>query len=267
MNIRNCAIAGDWHGDTPWARFALKKIHLAHVTEIIHVGDFGLWPGEEGIIFLNAVHEELESFGQTLYVTLGNHDDYTQFEALEAHPEMENFVYNPEYPRILIAKRGARWIWSGVSFVSLGGAASIDFEGRIEGINWWASERITVGDVYRTIAGGEADVMITHDAPKGVELLSNHRDSDKGWSQEALAYADDSRSMVRHALDGVKPSMLFHGHYHHYIDRMTTLTDGTEEYTYRHIGLDMNGYEKNISILDLSDMSVDMILTGGEKIS
>jgi hypothetical protein len=61
--------------------------------------------------------------------------------------------------------RGARFTVVGRSFVSLGGAPSIDFETRVPGGDWWPTEMITYEDVAHVVAGGTADVMLTHDAP------------------------------------------------------------------------------------------------------
>ena len=239
-------VAGDWHGDTGWAKQSIEKFGENGIKHVLHVGDFGFWPGNSGKKYLHKVNKALTQQDITLYVTLGNHEDYVQVSVFKDHPVMEGFTYNPDYPRILVAKRGARWEWNGVSFVSLGGANSINFTDLREGIDWWREERISLGDVYNTVAGGHADVMIAHDCPMGVNIVGSHRDADQGWSPEGLLYAQESKMALRQAVDGVKPGVLFHGHYHVFRDLTTDLYDGVEGYTLRSIGLDMNGFDGNL---------------------
>lgn len=265
MNIKTSpefdrlGIAGDWHGNKGWAKHALLKFAHLDIKHVLHVGDFGFWPGNSGRKYLYQVNKVAAMYGITLYVTLGNHEDYVQVSALQPHPTMEGFVYNRDYPYIVVASRGARWNWNGVSFVSLGGANSIDFTGRTENINWWKGERITLGDIYRTIEGGHADIMISHDCPAGVNIFGSHRDEKNGWSPTQLAYAGESRMALRQAVDGVKPDMLFHGHYHKFLDLTTELNDGLEDYTLRSIGLDMDESQKNLMILELATRDYLMI--------
>lgn len=264
MTNFSVGVAGDWHSAQIWGELALDQFAAIGVTKILHVGDFGFWPTQRGQDFINGIQRTLDANGQTLYVTLGNHEDYVKINTFVPHPEMEGFVYSPDYPNILVATRGARWEWEGVSFVSLGGAASIDYEGRTEGINWWAEERITLGDVYRTIEGGHADVMIAHDAATGVNLFGSHREERSSWSQKALAYADQSRGMMRQAVDGVKPDFFFHGHYHYYLDTQVHFNDGLEDYSYRNVSLGKDGQANNLAVLNLTDMSVAMLPMPGE---
>ena len=45
-------VAGDWHGNTPWATRAIRKISAllpaGGPRVIVHLGDFGIWPGPGG---------------------------------------------------------------------------------------------------------------------------------------------------------------------------------------------------------------------------
>jgi predicted phosphodiesterase len=258
-DFNQIGIAGDWHGNTGWAKHALMKFSHVGVKHILHVGDFGFWPGNSGRKYRYKVNKFLALYGMTLYVTLGNHEDYVKVASFVEHPTMEGFVYHVDYPHILVAKRGARWEWNDVSFVSLGGANSIDFTGRTEGISWWKEERISLGDIYRTVEGGHADIMISHDCPAGVNIFGSHRDASNGWSPTEIAYAQESRVALRQAVDGVKPDILFHGHYHRFLDLTTELFDGVEGYTLRSIGLDMDDSQKNLMLFELATRDYLMI--------
>jgi predicted phosphodiesterase len=264
MNTFDVGVAGDWHGSQMWGEVALDQFAAAGIYRVLHAGDFGFWPTQRGTDFIEGIQKTLEKNNQILYVTLGNHEDYVQVNTFVAHPDMSGFVYNPTFPNILVATRGARWEWEGVSFVSLGGAASIDFEGRTEGINWWKEERITLGDVYRTIQDGHADVMIAHDSATGVNLFGSHREERSNWSAKALEYADQSRAMMRQAVDGVKPDIFFHGHYHHYLDTQVHFNDGVEDYSYRNVSLGKDGQSNNMAVLNLVTKEVTMLSMPGE---
>lgn len=257
--FKQIGIAGDWHGNLGWAKHAIAKFGHIGVQHVLHVGDFGFWPTNNGKKYLHQVNKALDTNGIYLYVTLGNHEDYVQVATFKPHPVIKGFVYNPDYPQILVATRGARWNWNGVSFVSLGGANSIDFTGRTENITWWKEERITLGDIYRTVEGGHADIMIAHDCPAGVNIFGSHRDEKNGWTPTEIAYAQQSRMALRQAVDGVKPDILFHGHYHRFLDLTTELYDGIDYYTLRSIGLDMDDTQKNLMLFELASRDYVMI--------
>ena len=53
----------------------------------------------------------------------------------------------------------------GRSFVALGSAPSVNRHLLTQGIDWWPSEVILEEHVEATIAGGHAEVMLTHDSP------------------------------------------------------------------------------------------------------
>jgi Icc-related predicted phosphoesterase len=247
-------VAGDWHGNTEWAMNALRKFAARDIHTVLHVGDFGIWPGESGANYIRKVQKIAAQLDITLYVTPGNHEDYVRIEATEI--AADGFQHYRE--NILLAPRGHRWEWHGRSFVSLGGANSIDREHRSVGINWWPEEQISLGDVYRSIEGGHADIMITHEAPRGVQVL-RHGESDHGWSGAGLAYARLSSDVIRQAVDHIKPDILFHGHYHWFHDTHATLYDGLDHYTTQVIGLDKDENDNNIGMFNLETMAFNLI--------
>lgn len=253
---RKIVIAGDWHINTEWAIHALETIAATGIKDIYHVGDFGFWPDEHGQDYLRVIDAKLSLTGSTLLVTPGNHDDYAFINSLAA--DEDGLLIASENVRVL--PRGHRWTVDGVSFVSLGGAASIDYETRTEGINWWREEAITYGDVMRTTSGGYADIMIAHDAPNGVSALSWTSKADtKKHSPEALMYSAESRYMMTHAVDGVRPKVFFHGHYHNAYMETTELGLPGDTYEVTSVGLAMNNEQDNLAILNLADLSVDFI--------
>ena len=253
---RKIVIAGDWHINADWALHALDTIASTGIRDIYHVGDFGFWPDVRGQDYLRVIDTHLASTGSSLWVTPGNHDDYVFINSLET----DDAGLLRATDRVKVLPRGHRWAVDGVSFVSLGGAASIDFETRTEGMNWWREEAITYGDVMRTVGGGTADVMIAHDAPNGVQALSWTSKADtKKHSPEALMYSAESRYMMTHAVDGVRPKVFFHGHYHNAYMETVNLGMPDDLYEVNAVGLAKDHDRSNLAIMDLSDLSVSFI--------
>lgn len=254
-NYSLLGVMGDVHGATGWVLTAIERFAGLGITHILQLGDFGVWPGAAGEKFLRKVNAALEREEMLMVVTLGNHEDYNRLDAkLQPAEHDSSFSQLPGYRHILFASRGQHWNWDGVEYCSLGGANSIDRHTRAPHRSWWPQESITLGDVYRTVEGGRADIMLTHDVPEGVPILSalkSHSDG-AGWPPEALRYAHDSRVMLRHAVDTVQPELLLHGHYHVYADFEVELgVLGTaDSYTMRSVCLDMEYTEGNLAVLD-----------------
>ncbi|WP_166433036.1 metallophosphoesterase [Nesterenkonia salmonea] len=220
------AIAGDWHANTSWAIRSLRHLHSLGVREVFQLGDFGIWPGQKGIDYLDALQDLLEELGMRVVVTPGNHEDYYQIAQLpledqddqEAHAGFESLgavMWARE--RIALLPRGHRFTRRGWSFVSLGGAPSVDFEHRITGQSWWIEEMITDDDVAAVVAGEAADVMLTHDSPEpwhSTDMVAKIIQTPLGRSAEVLAYAAEGRRRLDEAFQAVKPRVLAHGHYH-----------------------------------------------------
>ena len=81
-------VAGDWHGDRIWAISALRHFHQEDIRVVLHLGDFGVWPGPYGRIFLEQVERALETLDMVLLVTPGNHEDYDQIDSWVPVPGM-----------------------------------------------------------------------------------------------------------------------------------------------------------------------------------
>lgn len=211
-------IVGDTHSLYPAMELACKLFAEEGITEILQVGDFGFWPGSPGENFLSRTRRALEKHGQTLYVTPGNHEDYRQ---IAKFPLREDGWQVARKDSILVAPRGHRWEWEGRSFVSLGGAPSVDRAFRLQKQRmtgfplWWKEEEVTEEDVAKTVEGGYADIMVAHDAPFGVPTIERKiAHNPNGFLEEDLAYALVGRERMLKAVSGVKPKVYFHGHYH-----------------------------------------------------
>lgn len=255
------ALAGDWHGNLRWASARLMSLGERGIATLLHVGDFGLWPGPSGRTFLEGIDKVARRYGVTrIDVVPGNHDDWGRLTDLFSRPEHHDATGAPlpvsvsEVVRFL--PRGYRWVESGRSFVALGGAPSLDYASRSPGETWWPEEMIEPADVKRTVAGGHADVMLTHDAPEvpfttpGVaEVLATNP---MGWSDRALAYAKLGRDRVTEAFLGVAPRLLVHGHFH--TSGETTVRLPGRDHDTRIWSLDSDGKHGNVRLLDLDSL-------------
>lgn len=239
-------VAGDWHGSIAWAQLALPALRRRDVGLVFHVGDFGIWPGRDGAAFLKAVEWWCARTNVQLVVTPGNHEDYDQINAALARADGKP-AWLTEH--IAVLPRGYRWTVAGRSFVSLGGGPSVDYEDRIEGIDWWPAEAITDEDVERVLAGGSAEVMLTHDAPDGsTNAVGRIVDTNPlRWSAGALAYAAEGRSRLTQAVQGVQPSLLVHGHYHLKADQ--TVAHG-DSWSCRYVSLANEHRSGNLAVID-----------------
>lgn len=249
-------IAGDWHGNKNWAVDQLNMLHTYGIQHIFQLGDFGIWGGVEGEEFINSIIETLKENDQILYVTLGNHEDYVRVNATPVASDGTQWYEG--YSGIKLLPRGFRGTFGASqvqSWLSLGGANSIDYRSRVSGIDWWAEESITAADVYRATEGGKVDVMFCHDAPTGVAMPHEIGDESVKWHPVEIRYSQASRDMLRHAVDSIQPSVLFHGHHHVFqdVELLLGVVGGgkREEYEIRCIGLDRDTKEKSTIIYNV----------------
>jgi hypothetical protein len=239
------AIAGDWHGNAAWVARALPRLHEAApgVRTILHLGDFGFFP-RRGRSFEQTVDECAKRNGiERILVTPGNHENWSHLDArLDASPDepvrMSETVW--------ALPRGYRFSIGGATFLSFGGAASVDRSYRIEGVSWWPTEVPTAPHVQAAVSGGTVDVMLTHEtiaaAPPKVALTL--ATNPHGFPAEALAYSAASRRIVTEVWEQVAPKVLAHGHMH--IADQTTLEDGRRIYS-----VDRDEAPRNLALLDL----------------
>jgi len=260
-------IAGDWHGNTKWALHVIWMAKEVLADEdprvILHLGDFGIWPGPAGREYRDQVTMALEQADADLLFVDGNHEDFTRLAAEEHSQLSAELESGPPPPgpvpvgsglrglkaRVSWLPRGYRWSWHGRTWLALGGGVSVDRAIRTEGENWWPQEEITSEQAACVIADGAADVMVTHDCPSGVR--HSFPPPPSFWDARDLARSDAHRERLQQIVDAVRPSHLMHGHLHRSYQRMCDFGYGPVEVT----GLDCDeGDGANWAVLDVRTM-------------
>ena len=239
------AVVGDWHGNLDWVRKIVTALRerAPEVDTILQLGDFGFFPHRPGNQFVSEVDAWCTAAGiKRVIVTPGNHEDWSELDRLFAGRPGE-----PVRPSdvVWVLPRGFRFILGGHTFLSFGGAASVDFEWRSPNHDWWLAELPTAEDVESAIAGGPVDVLFTHETVSGgtAEVERTLRSNPLGFSVEALAYSAVSRRRVTKLWDSVRPTVLAHGHMH--VRGEIELGDGRRVYS-----LAQNGVRGNVGLLD-----------------
>ncbi|MFF3027586.1 metallophosphoesterase [Microbacterium sp. NPDC057944] len=236
------AVCGDWHGNVEWARTVARVLPFMtpDVTTLLHLGDWWMPPTETDDAFA-------ETDIDRIFVTLGNHEPWDQISPmLDEHPGCAVRVSKLTW----LLPRPARLTISGRRVLSLGGAASVDRQSRIEGLTWWPDEAITDEHVAAAIAGGPADLMLTHEGPAGTpvrpvrEIL---RTNPHRFPATALEASATSRARIAEVWNAVRPELLAHGHMH-------VAVGGKAEDGRRVASLGREGHEGNLGILDMNTL-------------
>ena len=256
---RKVLIAGDWHGNLRWASAIVGLLPDLLADEspriIVHVGDFGVWPGRAGERYLAELADALHGANAMVMFVDGNHEDHAGLQrswrdqGRPLAPQPLNFRGD-----LWWLPRGTRWTWRDRTWVAAGGAVSVDRAFRRAGRDWWPEEEISEGDHQRIVSPGRADVMLCHDAPTTVPMTFGQWPS--GWDIADKARADAHRDRLQAIVDEVRPTHLFHGHYHRWHDLTVPMGHGNV----RVVGLDMDdSLYGNVRVLDVESMQLEDI--------
>ena len=236
------AVCGDWHGNVGWARTVARVLpYMApDVTTLLHLGDWWMPATEIDDAFAKTDIDRI-------LVTVGNHEPFDQISPLlDEHPGHAVRVSKLTW----YLPRPARLTIGGRRVLSLGGAASVDRQSRIEGLTWFPEEAVTDEHIEAAIAGGPADLMLTHEGPAGTpvrpvrEILRTNPHHFPATAREASAA---SRARIAEVWDTVRPELLIHGHMHVAAGGKTA--DGR-----RVASLGRDGHEGNLGFLDMATL-------------
>lgn len=228
-------VLGDTHGDSKWCVEVTRLAGELGAERILQVGDFGYWPGIDVDLvagvrisladwLLGEIERACQAYGVAEWIVLdGNHDDHQALQTvLRQQPDDEGLL--PLGHRVRYSPRGNSFKLAGVSFGTLGGAASIDayleewgvdfnHEPYVRGFDWFPElEQPSMDDVERLPSS--LDVLLTHDAPMEVDLSHLNGFPNICIPPEIQEVTDHARQVVSAALHATRPKLLIHGHWH-----------------------------------------------------
>ena len=243
-------VAGDWHGSATWVQTVLPALRRRDslIRTIVHVGDF--WPDDA---FARTVDYWAAKAGiERVLVTLGNHEPYLDITPLQSeHPGKAVRVSEV----VWLLPRPFRFKIMGRDVLSLGGASSVDRHLRTEGLDWWPDELITDAMEHDAIAGGQADILLTHEAP-GADAVPEVQQllagNPYGYPMDTIAVSAAQRELIDRVREAVQPEVHFHGHMHVAGERM--LPSGQ-----RIISLPHDGDVGNVVVLDVATLDVERL--------
>lgn len=240
-------MVGDTHGHhhVLWDKLTIaKSLGCSHVFVL---GDFGHWPGHDGILFLDLVNEFARAKNIGVFALGGNHEWWPDWNRRMEDPgrvtNQQGFVYVRS--NILYAPKVHNWKWDGKRFFVCGGAVSIDKRWRTLGKDYWEEETFAESDLesVKKYAGPNVDYLLTHDA-------SDHTN----WGFPLVPDPDsaDNRVRIDQAIAHLKPNTHFHGHMHHKYDWVNTASHGQRHSTLTY-GLDCDSEDDSFMVLDTDE--------------
>jgi hypothetical protein len=206
-------LLGDVHGRAGWFAAICEEARRRGCDALVQVGDLGYGVGDtpEALAFPARLEEELTRYGLSLFFVDGNHDNFDLL--LDPTKPLTAEGFRQLSPRVFYIPRATRWSWHGVRYLALGGAYSLDRRGRDKAeeleqkarVWWWPEERISEGDLYRSLDGPPVDVLLTHDAPLEARLPGAPYPSPP---------TEANRRYISTLAARLKPRLLVHGHWH-----------------------------------------------------
>jgi Calcineurin-like phosphoesterase len=268
-------LAGDTHGNTTHVRYLIDVAVDQGCDRIFQLGDFGAWEHmSDGRQFMDKVANYARKNAILVYFLDGNHDKTSLLlEKYGNSPDHEGFLRVRNW--IFYSPRGHRWVWDEVSFISLGGAYSVDKDYRIKVLEaqgsgkperyWFPEEEMTDEDLARIILDnpGPVDVMLAHDKP---------RCSNPPWNRKDIPECWPNQDRLQMAVSLMTPAHFYHGHLHFLYAQDVDYGDLAGERRSLHVrGLapdPSGGYPGYIlpyswHVFDTDDFKIDQIAKGG----
>lgn len=223
-------LCGDTHASRSHMRYLIEDVAVPkEIKLLIVLGDFGFWPRNQyGLKFLEYVNHLAKKNDVEIWWLDGNHEDHIWLreEMLPYYDGINPIASSSpgaQYSAIKYLPRGHRFELDGVKFMSYGGAFSVDYESRTDGIDWFDGIENVDPDHIESISYDEVDVLLTHDVPLGKDL---------GYPKGALTdISEKTRLQLTYLVDKVKPHFGYGGHHHKNISWDITTERGDCRYT------------------------------------
>lgn len=215
-------IGGDTHGSRTQINYLFDMAkHNDCDGPIIQVGDFGYSPRREfGHTFLDTVEKLCKKHDKELWWLDGNHEDHDEIDRLLGGHYQDSPVVTKreskttpgniiEFPHIKYLPRGCTFELDGVSFMSYGGAFSIDRAWRTKYVSWFPQEMIDYDHIANDIPDDHVDVLLSHDVPLGYKFGYDE------YSQASIT-SRTAREALFMLVQKITPKVCMGGHHHIY---------------------------------------------------
>lgn len=235
--------AGDMHGNMDHAQWLFRKAFDLQVDTVIACGDFGYWPHYKwGQKYLDLIDQLTDMSGTTLMWVDGNHENHDLLDDLAANYGMNDPI--PTGERSYWIPRGCTFQLGDLTLMGYGGAWSVDWENRSEGLSWWPQETINEEHVA-SLPSTKVDVLVTHEAPLSTKsgILSY---------KDAIRESVDQRRLITEVAARVNPEVVFCGHHH---IRETFRADTPYEPLVHVLGRDEAGRD-SFFVMDMDQISL-----------
>jgi len=239
-----CA-AGDIHG----AIVRLYDDVLAFETTlgirfdwVLHVGDFGVWPDEVSVDRATRAHDGAGDFPawlasgrgvprRTVFIK-GIHESVEWLGTRERSEILPGLFYRRNGQTMELDTEKGQAVRVG----GIGGCyGPSDYEHRSDRLQGYARRHYTRDEIDRLAAAKRADIILTHDAPAGVDFPSRGR---------RASYVSPAAGLDT-LLERVRPRVCFFGHHHTRVD--------ADVAGVRCIGLNKIGYAGNLVAIDTTE--------------
>jgi hypothetical protein len=123
-------------------------------------------------------------------------------------------------------------------------------------VSWWREETVTEAEINRAVAGGPTDVMVAHDCPAGVEI-PGLAETAHMWPAEEIVAAEAHRRRLRSVVDLVRPSTVWHGHFHRRYSATTNL--GYGPVSVHGLDCDESTLDSNVTVVALAAIAAGVV--------
>ena len=206
-------ITGDIHGDVARLILFIQRMKLKSGDKICVLGDAGiLWRNDKKDTDYIIKYWDEYSNGVELYFIDGNHENFNLLNSLPVDENNMGIVSD----KIHYLRRGCVYEINGKRILSCGGADSVDWYRRTEGLSWWKEETISQADIDR-VPAGHYDYVFTHCCPRSIfENNKVYLITLANIDQDVVNHC--SEDMLEKLMNKITFDHFYFGHYH--IDRV-----------------------------------------------
>lgn len=206
-------ITGDIHGDVARLILFIQRMKLKSGDKICVLGDAGiLWRNDKKDTDYIVKYWDEYSNGVELYFIDGNHENFNLLNSLPVDENNMGIVSD----KIHYLRRGCVYEINGKRILSCGGADSVDWYRRTEGLSWWKEETISQADIDR-VPAGHYDYVFTHCCPRSIfENNKVYLITLANIDQDVVNHC--SEDMLEKLINKITFDHFYFGHYH--VDRV-----------------------------------------------